>query len=89
MKERSTAVFEPENTAELARFFRANRGRYHEIWIVLTKKEHTDPQPVSFIEAVAEAKKHGLIDSRTKTVSAQKYMVRFTKRRPKHRKSSD
>jgi len=83
MKEKSMAVFEPENITELASFFRANKGKYHEIWTVLTKKEHAGPQPVSFIEAVAEAKKQGLIDSRTKTVSAQKYMVRFTKRRPK------
>jgi hypothetical protein len=53
----------------------------HEIWVVLTKKTHADPQPVSFIEAVAEAIKHGLVDSRTKTLSEKKYAVRFTKRK--------
>jgi hypothetical protein len=83
MKENNTAIFEPENPTELAKFFRANKGKYHEIWIVLTKKERADPQPVSFIEALAEARKQGLIDSRTRTISDQKYMVRFTKRRTK------
>ncbi len=86
MKEKSTVVFEPENITQLAEFIQANKGKYHEIWIVLTKKEYADPQPVSFVEALTEAKKHGLIDSRTKTLSDQKYMARFTKRRPKQRK---
>ena len=89
MKEKSTAVFEPENAIQLAHFFKANKSKYHEIWIVLTKKEIADPQPVSFLEALSEARKHGLIDSRTKTVSDQKYMIRFTKRKPKLRKASD
>jgi hypothetical protein len=83
MKEKSTAVFEPESIAELASFFRANKGKYHEIWIVLTKKERAPSQPVSFIEALAEARKQGLIDSRTRTINDQKYMVRFTKRKTK------
>ena len=74
--------FEPENVEELARFFEANKDKYHEIWIILTKKEHANPQPVSFIEAVAEAVKQGLIDSRTKTLSTKKYGIRFTKRKP-------
>ena len=81
--EKSTIVFEPENPTELAKFLKANKGKYHEIWIVLTKKEIADPQPVSFIEALTEAKKQGLIDSRTKTISDQQYMLRFTKRRAK------
>lgn len=83
MKEKSTIVFEPENITQLANFLRANKGKHHEIWVVLTKKEYADPQPVSFIEALTKAKKCGLIDSRTKTISDQKYMVRFTKRKPK------
>ena len=74
--------FEPKSGEELRRFFEVNKDRYHEIWILLTKKKYADPQPVSFNEAVAEAVKQGLIDSRTKTLTAQKYAIRFTKRKP-------
>jgi len=35
---------------------------------------------VSFTQALIEAKKQGLIDSRTKTINEEKYMIRFTKR---------
>jgi len=74
--------FEPKNVEELRRFFEANRDRYLEIWVVLTNKKYADPQPVSFNEAVAEAVKQDLIDSRTKTLTAEKYAIRFTKRKP-------
>ncbi len=53
---------------------------YHEIWIVITKKESADHQPVTFSEAVAEAEKQGLVDSRTKSLNEHKYVIRFTKR---------
>jgi hypothetical protein len=49
--------------------------------VVLTKKKYVDPQPVSFNEAVNEAVKQGLIDSRTKSLSERKYAVRFTTRK--------
>ena len=75
--------FEPKNVGELERFFEANKDRYREIWVVLINKKFANPQPVAFNEAVAEAVKLGLIDSRTKTLSAEKYAVRFTKRRLK------
>ena len=78
-----SVTFEPKNSEELKRFFEASKKRYHEIWIVLTKKKHADPQPVSFGEAVKEAVEQGLIDSRTKSLSVHKYAIRFTKRRPK------
>ena len=75
--------FEPKNVEELRRFFEASKDRYHEIWIVLTNKKYADPQPVTFNETIKEAVKHGLIDSRSKSLSEQKYAVRFTKRRTK------
>ena len=75
--------FEPRNAEELSRFFEANREKYHEMWIVLTKKKHANPQPVSFTEAVEEAVKHGLIDSRTKSLDDKKYAIRFTKKKSK------
>ena len=75
--------FEPKNVEELRHFFEASRERYHEIWIILSKKKYADPQPVTFNEAVNEAVKQGLIDSRSKSLSGEKYAVRFTKRRTK------
>ncbi len=76
-----SVTFAPESVEELARFFETNKERYHEIWIVITKKEHADPQPVSFNDAVSEAVNQGLIDSRTKSLNEQRYMIRFTKRK--------
>jgi hypothetical protein len=76
-----TATFEPKNVEQLCQFFTINKEKHREIWIVLTKKKYADPQPVSFNEAVGEAVKQGLIDSRTRSLSEQKYAVRFTKRR--------
>ena len=81
MADEKSVTFEPRNAEELAHFFKASRDRYREIWIVITKKKHADPQPVTFEEAVAEAVKQGLIDSRTKSLNEHKYMVRFTKRK--------
>jgi hypothetical protein len=79
-----SVLFEPKSKEELSGFFEANKDRYSEIWIVLTKKSHTDPQPVSFDEAVKEAIRHGLVDSRTKSMNETKYSIRFTKRKAKN-----
>lgn len=76
-----SVTFEPKDTEELARFFKTSKNKYHEIWIIITKKEHVNPQPVSFADAVKEAVKQGLIDSRTKTLNEEKYLIRFTKRK--------
>ncbi len=78
----SSATFEPKNPEDLRKFLEANKDRCHEIWVVLAKKTFANPQHVSFVEAVDEAIKQGLVDSRTKTLSEQKYAVRFTKRKP-------
>ena len=76
----TSVTFEPKNAADLANFFKASKDMYHEIWIVITKKKQSDLRPVTFSEAVAEAVKQGLIDSRTKRLNEHKYMIRFTKR---------
>jgi len=80
-EEKSSISFEPRNAAELHAFFRTHKEENHEIWVILTKKEYANPQPVAFTEAVNEAVKMGLIDSRTKTLNEQKYAIRFTKRK--------
>jgi hypothetical protein len=58
-----------------------NKEKYHEIWIIITKKKFSNPQPVSFIEAVTLAIAQGLVDSRTKNLDNKKYKIRFTKRK--------
>ena len=73
-------TFEPQNASELKRFFEENKAMCHEIWVVITKKKTANPQPLSFNQALVEAKKQGLIDSRTKTIDEKQYMIRFTKR---------
>ncbi len=81
VKGEESVSFEPKNAEELRRFFERSKDKYHEIWIVLANKKYANPQPVTFNEAVGEAAKQGFIDSRSKTLTAQKYAVRFTKRR--------
>jgi hypothetical protein len=80
---KTSISFEPRNLEELRCFFEANKDEFHEIWIILTKKKYANPQPISFNEAVSEAVRQGLIDSRTKTFDDQKYAIRFTKRKTK------
>lgn len=75
-----SVTFEPQNASELKQFLEKNKDKCHEIWVVITKKKVANPQPLSFNQALAEAKKRGLIDSRTKTIDEKKYMIRFTKR---------
>src|SRR4030042_2482134 len=79
--EKKTISFEPKGMKELSNLLEANKDSYHEIWTVLTKKEHANPQPVSFHEAQTEGIKQGLVDSRSKSLNDEKYCVRFTKRR--------
>ena len=75
--------FEPKNVEDLRRFFEINKDKFHELWVVLTKKKIVAQQPVTFNEAVNEAVMQWLIDSRSKGLSEQKYAVRFTTRRVK------
>ena len=76
-----SVTFEPKNPDDLTSFLQANKDKYHEVWVVLTKKNIANPQPVSFNEAVSKAIELGLVDSRTKTLNEKKYAVRFTKRK--------
>jgi len=75
-----SVTFEPQNNSELKRFFEENKDKHHEIWIIIKNKKDANPQPVSFNQAISEAIKQGLIDSRTKNIDEKKYMIRFTKR---------
>jgi hypothetical protein len=81
MAEKTTIAFEPTDIKQLSDFFKTNKKRYHEMRIILTKKKYAGQQPVSFNEALIEAKKHDLIDSRTKSLNERQYYIRFTKKR--------
>ena len=81
--DKGSGFFEPKNVEDLRRFFEINKDKFHELWVVLTKKKIVAQQPVTFNEAVNEAVMQRLIDSRSKGLSEQKYAVRFTTRRVK------
>jgi hypothetical protein len=86
MNAEGSITYEPKNTQDLTAFLENNKEKYHEIWITITKKEFSNPQPVSFNEAVTLAIAQGLVDSRTKSLNDKKYEIRFTKRK-KEKKS--
>ena len=75
-----SVTFEPKSLDELKQFLEENKDKHHEIWIIIKNKNAANPQPVSFNQAISEAIKQGLIDSRTKNVDEKTYMIRFTKR---------
>jgi hypothetical protein len=52
-----SVTFEPQNNPELKHFFEENKDKYHEIWVIITKKKSVNPQSVSFNQALREAKK--------------------------------
>jgi hypothetical protein len=64
----SSIFYKPQNVDELSCFFKVNKEKYLEIWVVLAKKQFTNPQPVSFNQAVGKTIEQGLVDSRTKTL---------------------
>jgi len=80
---KGSILHEPKKIDDLKVFLKSNKEKYHEIWVVLIKKEHANPQPVSFTEAVGKATSQGVVDSRTKTLDNIRYAVRFTKRKNK------
>ena len=69
LSQKKSVTFEPRNSGEISYFFEENKEKYHEMWIVLTKKKYANPQPVSPHEALTEAIRHGLIDSCTKSIN--------------------
>jgi uncharacterized protein YdeI (YjbR/CyaY-like superfamily) len=81
MNVKGSITYEPQNTQDLTTFLENNKEKYYEIWIIITKKKFSNPQPVSFDEAVTLAIAKGLVDNRTKSLDNKKYKIRFTKRK--------
>ena len=61
-----SVTFEPQNASELKQFFEKNKEKYHEIWVVITKKKAANPQPLSFNQALTKQKNKDL------SIAAQK-----------------
>ena len=85
MVDEGSVSFEPENAQDLTHFLETNKEKYHEIWIIIEKKSYSDPQPLTFKDAVSLAIAHGLVDSRIKTLDEKHYAIRFTKRKVKNK----
>ena len=83
MKAEESITYEPKNTQDLTTFLENNKEKYHEIWIIITKKKSSNSQPLSFNQAVKLAIAQGLVDSRTKSLDNKKYEIRFTKKKEK------
>lgn len=76
---RKSVIHEPKDATKPAKFFAKKKDEYQEIRIVLTKKKYANPQPVSATEAVIETIRHNHIDTRTKSLNQQKYLMLFQK----------
>ena len=59
-----------------------NHGTVDELWLVYFKK-HTRKRTVTYDEAVEEALCFGWIDGKVQRLDEQRYMQRFTPRKPK------
>lgn len=66
--------------------FRAWLAKHHEtaleLWLGFFKK-HTNKTGITYQEALDEALCHGWIDGIRKTIDESRFMIRFTRRRPK------
>jgi uncharacterized protein YdeI (YjbR/CyaY-like superfamily) len=78
----------PDTPAELlladARSWRSWLGTHHQgdgVWLVLAKKDVTEPTSLTYDEALAEALCHGWIDGQVRRRDDRTYRQRFTPRR--------
>jgi uncharacterized protein YdeI (YjbR/CyaY-like superfamily) len=70
-----------ESPAKLRRWFASNHAKSRELWIGFLKKNTGEPS-VTYPEALDEALCVGWIDGVRKRVDDERYMVRFTLRKP-------
>jgi uncharacterized protein YdeI (YjbR/CyaY-like superfamily) len=80
---------QPELTVAHARAWRAWLARNHAdptgVWLVLAKKNTTEPTSLTYAQALEEALCHGWIDGQTRRRDEATYMQRFTPRRLRSR----
>lgn len=70
----------PKQPGDFARWL-AQNPRASEVWLVFYKKT-SGQQTVAYKHALQEALCYGWIDSRVKSKDADRFMVRFTPRKP-------
>jgi len=74
-------VFSPTSRGEWRAWLENNHATENEVWLVYYKK-HTNKPSITYIESVKEALCFGWIDSIKKSVDDERYMHRFTPRKP-------
>jgi uncharacterized protein YdeI (YjbR/CyaY-like superfamily) len=67
---------------DFRRWLEMNHGQQTEIWLVRYKKAAGKPS-LDYVEAVEEAICFGWIDNLEKSMDAERYALRFSRRRPK------
>jgi uncharacterized protein YdeI (YjbR/CyaY-like superfamily) len=76
-----TGILYFRSPAEFGRWLEKNHGRRTELWVGFHKKETGRPS-LTWSESVDEALCWGWIDGVRKSVDAERYIQRFTPRRP-------
>ena len=71
----------PKTPGDFARWLGRNHDRATEVWLVFHKKT-SGRQTVAYKHALQEALCYGWIDSRVKSMDAERFTVRFTPRKP-------
>jgi uncharacterized protein YdeI (YjbR/CyaY-like superfamily) len=71
----------PKQPGDFERWLAQNFDRITEVWLVFYKKT-SGRQTVAYKNALQEALCYGWIDSRVKSMDAEKFKVRFTPRKP-------
>jgi uncharacterized protein YdeI (YjbR/CyaY-like superfamily) len=76
------------DSAEWRRWLRAHHADPTGVWLVLAKKDTTDPTSLTYDQALDEALSHGWIDGQTGRRDENTYRQRFTPRRARSAWSS-
>jgi uncharacterized protein YdeI (YjbR/CyaY-like superfamily) len=71
----------PRHPRDFERWLSRYSSRVPEAWLVFQKRT-SGKQTVTYRDALQEALCYGWIDSRVKTLDAERFLVRFTPRRP-------
>jgi len=74
-------ILYPKRPGDFARWLARHARWTPEVWLVF-KKRASGKQAITYQEALQEALCYGWIDSRVKTLDAERFSVRFTARRP-------
>ncbi len=79
--------YTPDNRAQWRKWLQKKHTKETEVWLVFLKK-HTGRQNVSYDDAVEEALCFGWIDGLKRSIDEDRYMHRFTPRKPDSKWSS-